>query len=402
MKRWLLLALAIIAVLGTVGGIKALQLKKQFAGFASQPEPFATVSTLKAALTEWNPQLNAVGSLRAVRGVDLAVESAGLVHAVRFGSGQDVAQGSVLLELVSDADRARLASLETQKALAEANFARAESQRAEDIISQAELDSSRAALQAANAAMREQQAEIVKKTLRAPFAGRLGITKISAGQYLNPGSPVVTLQQLDPIHADFTVPQSALGQIAVGQAVTATGDHGQTLTGKIVAVEPAVDTSTRNVKVLATLANPDGKFLPGMFVKVQVASGTPQQYLTLPATAVTFNPYGETAFVVVDGEAYAQEQAEKAKAEGREAPADANAPPPPPAVDDKGNRRRVAKQVFITTGPVRGDQVAVIKGLNPGDEVVTSGQIKLKNGLKVLVDNSVQPSNDPAPQIKDE
>ena len=399
MKRWLILIIAIVVIIAIVGGTKAMQLKAQFAGYASQPEPSATVSTLKVALSDWNPQLNAVGSLRAVRGVDLAVESAGLVHAIRFTSGQDVAQGTVLLELVGDADRARLASLTTQRELAEANFKRAEAQLKEDIISKAEFDSARAATQGAVAAVREQQAEIVKKTLRAPFSGRLGITKISEGQYLNPGNPVVTLQQLDPIHADFTVPQSALAQISVGQVVKAAADNGQALSGKIVAIEPAVDTGTRNVKVLATLANPDGKFLPGMFVKLQVASGQPQQYLTLPATAVTFNPYGETAFVVMDGEAYAKEQAEKAKAHGT---ATAEAPPPPPAVDDQGNRRLVAKQVLITTGPARGDQVAVLTGLKAGDEVVTSGQIKLKNGLKVLIDNSVQPSNDPAPITKDE
>lgn len=403
MKRWLLLIVAIVVVIAVVGGTKALQLKAEFAGYASQPEPSATVTTMKVAATDWSPQLNAVGSLRAVRGVDLAVESAGLVHAVRFGSGQDVEQGAVLLELVSESDRARLASLVTARDLAEANYKRAEAQVAEQIISQAELDSARATQLAAAAAVREQQAEIVKKTLRAPFSGRLGITRISAGQYLNPGSPVVTLQQLDPIHADFTVPQSALSQINVGQTVTAAADNGEQLSGKIVAIEPVVDTGTRNVKVLATLPNPDGKFLPGMFVKLQVASGAAQQYLTLPATAVTFNPYGETAFVIVDGEEYAKEVAEKAKASGA-APAEAGAaaPPAPPAVDDKGNRRRVAKQVLIQTGPTRGDQVAVLEGLKAGDEVVTSGQLKLKNGLKVLVDNSVQPSNDPAPITQDE
>ena len=403
MKRWLILILAIVAVIAVVGGTKALQLKAQFAGFASQPEPSATVSTTKVGMTDWNSQLNAVGSLRAVRGVDLAVESAGLVQAVRFNSGQDVQQGTVLLELVSESDRARLVSLVTARDLAEANFKRAEAQAAEQIISTAELDTARATQLAAAAAVREQQAEIVKKTLRAPFSGRLGITRISAGQYLTPGSPVVTLQQLDPIHADFTVPQSALGQISVGQTVTAAADNGPQLSGTIVAIEPAVDTGTRNVKVLATLPNPDGKFLPGMFVKVQVASGAAQQYLTLPATAVTFNPYGETVFVIMDGEAYAKEMAEKAKASGT-APAegDTSAPPAPPAVDDKGNRRMVAKQVLIETGPTRGDQVAVLKGLKAGDVVVTSGQLKLKNGLKVLVDNSVQPSSDPAPQIKDE
>lgn len=407
MKRWLILIVAIIAVVALIGGIKAMQFKTMMAGFASQPEASATVSSVKITAADWHPSLNAVGSLRAVRGVDLAVESAGLVHAIHFSSGQDVAQGTTLLTLVGDADRARLASLETAKNLAEANLARAAAQLKEEIISKAEAETARASRDAALAAVREQQAEIAKKTLRAPFAGRLGITTLSEGQYLNPGDKVVTLQQLDPIHVDFAAPQSVLSQLGVGQGVSASTESDVALTGKIVAIEPTVDTSTRNVKVLATLANPGGKMLPGMFTKVQVATGAAQQYLTLPATAVTFNPYGETVFVIVDGEAYAKEQTDKAaaqaKAEGKPAPvADAKAPPPPAAVDDKGNRRRVAKQVFITTGPVRGDQVAIIKGLKAGDEVVTSGQLKLKNGLKVLVDNTVVPANDAAPQPKDE
>ncbi len=407
MKRWLILIVAIIAIIAIIGGIKAMQFKTMMAGFASQPEPSATVSSVKIANADWNPTLSAIGSLRAVRGVDLAVESAGLVQSIRFASGQGVAQGTTLVELVNDADRARLVSLNTAKDLAEANFRRAEAQLKEDIISKAETDTARANRDAAVAAVKEQQAQIAKKTLRAPFAGRLGITTISPGQYLNPGDKVVTLQQLDPIHVDFTVPQSALSRLMVGQAVIASAENGVSLTGKVVAVEPVVDTGTRNVKVLATLPNPDGKLLPGMFVKVQASTGAPEQYLTLPATAVTFNPYGETVFVIVDGEVYAKEQADKAaaqaKAENRELPkADPNAPPPPPAVDDKGQRRRVAKQVFITTGAVRGDQVAIVKGLKQGDEVVTSGQLKLKNGLKVLVDNTVVPSNDQSPQPKDE
>jgi membrane fusion protein (multidrug efflux system) len=395
MKRRLVLILAIVGTVLVIGGYKAMKLNKEFAGYASAPEPSATVSSMKAAYSDWNPTMKAVGSLRAVRGVDLAVETAGLVHAIRFGSGQDVAQGTTLLELVNDADRARLASLETGKALAEANFGRAEKQFADQIISQAELDSSRANRDAAVAAVREQQAEIAKKTLRAPFAGRLGITTLSPGQYLQPGQKVVTLQQIDPIHADFTVPQSAMAQVSVGQAVTALADNGEKVTGKIVAVEPAVDTATRNIKVLATLANSDGKLLPGMFARIEVANGAPQRYLTLPATAITFNPYGETVYVVMDGEAFAKEQAAK---QGEQA---APTGPVPPPVDEQGNRRRVAKQVFVTTGPARGDQVAVLTGIQEGDEVVTSGQLKLRNGLKVLVDNSTAPANDPAPKPVD-
>ena len=407
MKRWLTFILIVVALIVVIGGIKAMQMKKMMATYASMPEPSATVSSVKLGAEAWDPTLNAVGSLRAVRGVDLALDQAGVVSSIRFASGQEVQQGTVLLELITDSDRARLASLQAAEKLAEANFERADKQFADELVSKADLEAAQANRDSARAATREQQALIAKKTLRAPFAGHIGITKLSPGQYLNPGDKIVTLQQLNPIHVDFTVPQKTLGEISVGQSLTATSDTGVSLKGKIVAVDPAVDAGTRNAKVLATVDNPDGKLLPGTFVKTQVRTGEAKKYLTLPITAVTFNPYGETVFVIVDGEAYAQEQAQKAaeqaKAEGKEPPqADPHAPPPPKPVDDKGERRRVAKQVFITTGPQRGDQVAILKGLKEGDEVVTSGQLKLKNGLKVLVDNNVSPSNDVAPQPKDE
>lgn len=401
--KWLKLIGVILVVIVVIFGIKALQVKKQFAGFAAAGEPMATVSAVKLALQEWNPSVAAVGTLRAVRGVDVSSEVSGQVQSVRFVSGDDVEKGETLVQLVSDSDTARLASLQATLTLAETTLARSKAQREADVISQAQLDSDAAAVTTAAAAVREQQALVLKKTIRAPFSGKAGITTVNPGQFLQPGEKIVSVQQLDPIHVDFTVPQDALGSLAIGQKVSASTDAGLASSGEIRAIEPVVDAGTRNVKVLATLSNPDGKLLPGMFVKVQVASGAPQRYLTLPATAVTFNPYGETAFVIMDGETYAKEEAERAKANGT-APvqADAKAPPPPPAVDEQGNRRRVAKQVLIKTGPTRGDQVAVLSGLKEGDEVVTSGQLKLKNGIKVVVDNSVQPSNDPAPLTKDE
>lgn len=397
MKPWLKLTLAVVALVIVIGGIKACQLQKMFAGFATHGEPSATVTATTVAYAEWNPTLNAVGSLRAVRGVELANEEAGLVQAVRFTSGQPVKAGQTLVELVSDADRARLASLQSNMELAKATHKRSKAQFAAEIISRAQLETDQAAMQAAVAAVQEQQALVNKKTIRAPFAGRTGITTLNPGQYLTPGSKVVTLQQLDPIYVDFTVPQNALGNLAEKQAVIVTGDNGVTLQGSISAIEPAVDTDTRNVRVQATLKNPDGKLLPGMFAKVQVSFGEPVRYLTLPQTAVSFNPYGETVFVVMDGKAYAAEQAAK-QAQSSAAPAaalaDPNAAPTKP--------RRVAKQVFITTGPARGDQIAVLTGIKEGDEVVTSGQLKLKNGLLLVVDNSVVPTNDPAPKPVDQ
>jgi len=418
-KSWLLMIALVVVLVLIIGGIKAFKVKQMIDGFAAMGEPKSTVSTVKVTYDDWQPSLSAVGSLRAARGVDLAAEVSGLVETVQVRSGEDVKQGELLVQMVMDSDYARLRALQAEAELAKSVEQRARKQLAAEAISQAQADSEAAKLKGAEAAVAEQQALIRKKAIKAPFAGRLGITTVNPGQYLNPGDTLVTLQQLDPIHVDFTVPQSALSQLSSGMSVTATTDSfaGQHFTGTITAINPVVDASTRNVKVQATLKNPERKLLPGMFTNIVVATGTSNRYLTLPSNAVAFNPYGETVFVIVKrGEENSADankpedllQSEALKAADAKLKAEAEAasqkdqPAAAPAAAAATEPVLVARQVFIKTGPSRGDQVAILNGLKEGDEVVTSGQIKLKNGTAVVINNELQPSSDPDPRPVDQ
>jgi membrane fusion protein (multidrug efflux system) len=339
------------------------------------PQPPATVSAMKAEYQVWQPQLNAVGTLRAVRGVDVTTEVAGLVRSINFKSGDEVKAGQVLAQLNADSDIAQLHSLEAAAELASTVYERDKAQLAAEVISKAQVDTDAGDLKSKRAQVAQQQAVVDKKTLRAPFAGKLGISIVNPGQYLNPADKLVTLQTIDPIFVDFYLPQQQLPQVAIGQTVTLTTDTYKDIafTGKINAINPKIDTNTRNVQVEATIPNPKRQLLPGMFANVRVNSGEENRYITLPQTAITFNPYGDTVFVVKPSD----------KKEDK---------------DEKGNARLLAQQVFVTTGPTRGDQVAILKGIEPGTEVVTSGQVKLKNGTPLIVDNKVQPSNSPNPK----
>lgn len=428
MKHWLILVGVVVALILAIGATKALQVKRTLDGFAAMPEPQSTVSTAKAVYLDWSTELPVVGSLRAVRGVELATEVAGLVQSIGFRSGDNVAAGQPLLQMVDDADVARLRSLQASAELADLNFQRDELQLAADAISRAQFENSAATAKAAKAAVEEQKALIAKKSLRAPFSGRLGISTVNRGQYLAAGDSIVTLQQLDPIHVDFSLPQQQLAQLVVGGKLVATFDSfpDQRFDGEITAINPVVDTDTRNVRVQATLRNPQQRLLPGMFADLRLTVGKPQRYLTLPQTAVTFNPYGETVYVVVkrgeetapdpnlpatlahtqaldklDAEQRAADAAKAAAAQGEKA-AEAAAAAPAKPVDPNAPPVLVARQVFVVSGPKRGDQVAILSGLKEGDEVVTTGQLKLRNGTRVAINNSVQPAFDPAPTPKDQ
>jgi len=369
MKRWLTLIATVVVLLFVIGGIKAYAVKKMIDGFAAQGQPKFTVTTTKAALEAWTPSVPAVASLRAVRGADLSLDAAGIVDSIHFDSGETARAGEVLLQLRNQDDVAKLQSLKATVALAETNLKRDTAQLQAQAVSQAVVDTDTLTLANAKAQLAEQQAVVDKKTLRAPFAGELGIRAVDVGQYLPAGTKVVTLQSLDPIYADFTLPQQALAQLRTGQTVVATTDAFGDLTfeGKITALDPQVDTDTRNVRIRATLKNPDRKLLPGMYANLNVTAGEATRYLTLPQTAVSFNPYGETVYIVSH-----------------------------PA-DSKDSDALTAKQVFVTTGARRGDQVAILTGIKEGDEVVTSGQLKLHNDAPVLINNSVLPANDPSP-----
>jgi len=385
MKKRMVIMLVIVGLL--IGGVvgfnifKGVMIQKFM---ASAPVPPATVSTLKADYQQWQPQLTAVGTLRAVRGVDVTTEIAGLVRSVEFKSGDEVKSGQVLTQLNADSDIAQLHSLEAAAELASTVYERDKAQVEADVLSQAQLDNDAADLKSKRAQVAQQVATLDKKTIRAPFSGKLGITLVNPGQYLNPGDKLVTLQTIDPIYIDFYLPQQQLPQVAIGQQVVVTADAypGTVFTGKISAINPKIDTSTRNVQIEATIANAKRLLLPGMFANVKVDSGAEQRYLTLPQTAITYNPYGDTVFIVKRSEAKDEKKDEKK--------------------EEKAKPALVAQQVFVTVGPTRGDQVAILTGVEPGTEVVTSGGVKLKNGTPLIINNSIQPLNspNPAPQEK--
>jgi membrane fusion protein (multidrug efflux system) len=358
---------------------------------ASSPKPSPqTVSATQVVALEWQPQLAAVGTVTAMRGVDVTSEIAGLVRSVNFKSGQEVKAGMVLVQLNADSDIAQLQSLQAAADLSASVLERDKGQLAAQAISQAQVDADTADLKSKRALVAQQAALIAKKTIRAPFAGKLGITSVNPGQYLNPGDKIVTLQAIDPIYVDFYLPQKRIGGLSVGQIVNVSTDGFPDLAfpGKISAISPKVDSATRNVQVEATLANAKRQLLPGMFANANVDVGEKKRYLTLPQTAITYNPYGSTVFIVKPA------SAKDAPGKGASGAASASPPTSGAAAASGG---LIVQQVFVTTGETRGDQVAILTGLQEGQQVVTSGQVKLKNGTPVVIDNSVQPANSPNP-----
>jgi membrane fusion protein (multidrug efflux system) len=375
-KKMLIMLGCVVLLVALLACGFALHIKKLM-GSMPKPSPSVVTATV-AQKANWQPQLNAVGTLIAVHGIDLSSEISGLVREVKFKSGDDVQAGSILVKLNADTELAQLNALQTSVDLAAIVLKRDQAQFAVQAISQAQLDTAKADLKNKTALVDQQAATLAKKTIRAPFSGRLGISAINPGQYLNPGDKIVTLQTIDPIHVDFYLPQRQIGQIATGQPVSLITDSfpHQIFHGTVTAINPKVDTASRNIQVEATIANADRQLLPGMFANVTVDAGQIQSYLTLPQTVITFNPYGSTVFVV-----------QKAKAK-KDAKGDMQ-PPPKDGLE--------AQQVLITTGETRGDQVAILSGIKEGQQIITSGQIKLKNGSPVVIDNTVQPSNDPNP-----
>ena len=378
-KRMFIMAGCVLLLVVVLALGKFLQIRKMI---ASAPKPGAqTVTATKVGWLEWQPQLNAVGTMIPVRGIDVTTEIAGMVRSVEFKSGQEVAAGTVLMQLNVEADVAQMRTLQAAADLAGTVLARDREQYAVEAISKAQLDADEADVKAKRASVEQQAANVAKRTIRAPFAGKLGITAVHAGQYLNPGDKIVPLQTLDPIYVDFSLPQKQVAGLSVGQTVSLAVDAfaNETFGGRITAINPRVETNTRTVQVQATVPNSRRRLLPGMFANVTIDMGAKQRYLTLPQTAITYNPYGSTVYVIKPAEA---PKADAAEAKG---------PPPPPAGTP------VAQQVFVTTGLTRGDQISILTGLKEGDQVVTSGQLKLKNGMPVTVDNKVQPANNPAP-----
>ena len=298
-KPMMIMLACVGVVFGALFGFvsfRSMMIKQVLASLANPPQ---TVSVTTAAYQEWKPKLTAIGAFRAVNGADLALEAAGVVEKIHFQSGEDVAAGQPLLELRKDTDNAKLESLKATAELQAINLRRDQAQLKIHAASQATVDTDIANLKSANAEVAQQEAVIAQKTLRAPFAGRLGIRSVDLGQYIGAGAVVVTLQALDPIYLDFVLPQQALNGVAVGQTVTATVDAfpGESFEGRIAAISSKVDQASRNVQVRASLANANRKLRPGMFASIDVATGKPERLITLPQTAIVYAPYGDSVFI---------------------------------------------------------------------------------------------------------
>lgn len=371
--RTMLIALGIL-----FGGIflykSAMNLFMKF-WFAENGSPAVTVSTLKADYAPWEPKISAAGSTRAVTGVNVTAQLSGMVQQIYFTPGTTVTKDTVLVQQNADPDIAKLHALEANMQLAKITYERDKAQYKIHAVSKQQLDTDEQNYKSAQAQVAQQAATVDMKSIRAPFTGRLGISKVNPGQYLNPGDTVVTLQTLDPIYVDFYVPQQALASLKLDQRVVVTSDTfpGKLFTGKVTTINPLVDTDTRNVEVEATIDNPDYELTPGMFTHVEVTIADAKKYLTLPQSAITFNSYGDIVYII--------------REQGK---------------DKHGKPILIAKQSFVTTGETRGDQITILNGLKAGDLVVTSGQLKLKNGSHVNINNDVQPTNQPNPTVSNE
>ena len=370
MAKRMFLMLGVTAVLITaLGFIKFKQVQSAVQAATFQPPPEAVTSVV-VKQEVWPSTTGVIGTMEAVRGVMVSADLPGSVARINFDSGKSVRTGDILVELDTRQERAQLAALEAQRDLAKVNFTRMEQLVKQGVISRMEYDQATAQQRQTEANVGEIRATIERKTIRAPFSGTLGIRKVNLGQYLSAGSPVVQLQALNPIYVNFGLPQQALGQVRVGRNLRVTSDDlaGKTFTGRVTAIDSVVDAATRNVQVQATLANPEGKLQPGMFVQVEVALGAGRPVVTLPASAISYAPYGDSVYVITD------------------------------LKGPKGQVYRGVRQQFVKVEGSRGDQVGIVSGLNPGDEVVTSGVFKLRNGAAVQVNNKVQPGNNPAPK----
>ena len=372
-KRMLSVLSGMAVVTVTLGGIKVAQIKTAIAEAASFQPPPEAVTTVTARGERWPATLGAIGTVAAVHGVTVSADLPGIVERIFVESGRAVKAGDMLVQLDTRQEQAQLAAALAALDLARANLDRIHGLAEEGIVSPADHDRATAEQKQAEARVGEIQATIERKRIRAPFSGILGIRQVNLGQYLADGAPVIPLQSLDPIYVNFAVPQQEVGRLQVGGEVRvrAEGMDPAGFPGRITAVDSVVDEATRNVQTQATLPNPQGKLRPGMFVETKVLLGARDDVIALPASAVNYAPYGDSVFVVED------------------------------LKGPKGETFRGVRQQLVKLGGARGDQVAVLSGVRAGEEVVTSGVFKLRNGAAIHVNNRVQPGNDPAPHPED-
>jgi len=372
-KRMVIMLLVVAAVIATIGFVKYRKIQTAMAQSGSYQPPPEAVTTVIAQKEEWQGSLGAIGTVAAVNGVMVSADLPGVVQKIAFGSGDRVQAGQLLVQLDTRQEQAQLAAATAKLELARMNLDRIRGLREQGINSQTEYDTSVAEQKQAEGVVGEIGATIERKTIHAPFSGVLGIRQVNLGQYLKSGDPIVQLQSHDPIYVNFDVPQQELARVRVGGpvSVTAEGPPLIELTGRITAIDSVVDESTRNVRVQATFENRQGKIRPGMFVTARALLEAKEPVIALPASAISYAPFGDSVFVVED------------------------------VKGPNGQSYRGVRQQFIKIGSARGDQVAVLSGIAAGAEVVTSGVFKLRNGAAVAVNNATQPSNNPAPKPED-
>ena len=373
-RQWVVVGVGLLAVVGILGGVKAGQIVTMVRASEAFAPPPEAVTSAKVEAVQWEPTRAAIGSLVAVQGVTLGAEVPGTVREIAFESGATVRRGAVLVKLDTSTEEAQLASAVADASLTRINLDRARRLRRGEANAQADLDAAEARAKQADALVASLRATIAKKTIRAPFDGRIAIRQVELGQVVSAGTPIASLQSVSPIHADFWLPQQALAELRAGQRARLRTDAFQDAEwpGAITTVNPEVDPSTRNVRVRATFANPDGRLRPGMFASVEVASGEKRSLLVIPATAVMFAPYGDSVFAI-----------EQKK-------------------DASGKVATVVHQKFVRTGERRGDLVAVTAGLTAGETIVSSGAFKLRNGAAVAVNDKLAPQARETPNPTDQ
>ncbi|HSP15302.1 MAG TPA: efflux RND transporter periplasmic adaptor subunit [Thermoanaerobaculia bacterium] len=369
-KRMILMLAVVFAFLAAVGGFKFFQIRSAMAAGAGFQPPPEAVTTVIAKTEPWDSTLNAIGTVVAVNGVTVSADLPGLVEQIAFQSGQHVNKGDVLVRLDTKQERAQLAAAEAQRELSRLELQRTQDLLPKGVIPQSAYDQAAAQFKQAEARAGEIRASIERKTIRAPFAGVLGIRQVNLGQYLAGGSPIVSLQALQPVYVNFSVPQQEVGRLRQGAAVQVTADAG-TENGRIAAVDSVIDEATRNARVQAIFENRSGKLRPGMYVEARLAKGAASQVIALPASAISYAPFGDSVFIV----------------ENVKGP--------------DGKPFRGVRQQFVKLGGARGDQVAVLTGVKAGEEVVSSGVFKLRPGAAVQVNNDIQPANSAKPKPED-
>jgi len=369
----ILMLVVTFTAIGGLGFVKFRQVQEAMAQNAAFAQPPEAVTAITAKSENWPTTLNVIGTAAAVQGVMVSADLPGIVSSIAFESGASVQEGDILVQLDTKQERAQLAAVEATRDLAGLNFDRMRSLVGEGAITRSEYDRAAAEQKETVAKVEEIRAMIERKTIRAPFSGVLGLRQVNLGQYLSPGDVVVSLQSLDPIYVNFGIPQQESGKLAVGRDVRVSmeAESGAAFTGRVTAINAVVDEATRNIQVQATLPNPKSTLRPGMFVQTEILLGTNNGVVTLPASAISYAPYGDSVFIVTD------------------------------LKDSQGKTYRGVRQQFVKLGPSRGDQIAVLSGVKGGEEVVTSGAFKLRNGAAISIDNKVQPSNKKAPKPED-